>query len=205
MRHRRVRIGRSMVTLIGMALATSQPTLAAVIITATQVGPDVVFAGSGTFDVSALTSEGNGNLQAGIDFGREVLLGGDPAGLLAVDFYGAPGQITFPEPFGSNLFTPASLGEGPRLGTVSVVFQGALVAGLVVPAGYVSEASLSSTSTFSGKTFQGLGIIPGTYIWSWGSGESADNLTLVIVPEPSTFGFVLAGLLGLAGWCRARA
>jgi hypothetical protein len=60
------------------------------------------------------------------------------------------------------------------------------------------------TSTFSAKTFASLGISPGTYTWSWGSGGSADSLTLVIVPEPASIGLVLAGLAGLGALRRGR-
>ena len=205
MRHRRLRIAwLSMVTSIGMALAVSQSALAAAIITATEVGGDVVFTGSGTLSLSALTSMGNGNLLAGIDFGREVLLGANPTGLAAVDFYGAAGQITAPGPFGADLFTGASLGEGPRFGIAAEAFPNQVAPAIAVPAGYVSGGSLSSTSTFSGKTFSSLGINPGTYTWSWGSGASADSLTLTIVPEPASIGLLLAGLAGLSALRRRQ-
>lgn len=205
MRHCRLRIAwLSMVTPIGMALAVSQSALAAAIITATEVGVDVVFTGSGTLNVSALTSMGNGNLLAGIDFGREVFLGANPSGFAAVNFYGAAGQITAPGPFGDDLFTLASLGDGPRFGIAVEAFPNQVAPAIVVPAGYVSGGSLSSTSTFSGATFSSLGIDPGTYTWTWGSGASADSLTLTVVPEPASIGLVLAGLAGLSALRRRQ-
>jgi len=62
---------------------------------------------------------------------------------------------------------------------------------------------LSSTSTWIGKTFSTLGVTPGTYDWTWGTGGNADSARLVIgnAPEPATLALLAAGLAGLA---RAR-
>jgi PEP-CTERM motif len=80
---------------------------------------------------------------------------------------------------------------------------------LEVAHGYVSDTFLTDTSTYSGATFASLGVTPGRYEWTWGSGAN-QNFTLVIggrpVPEPSTWAMMLLGFagLGLAGY-RARA
>ncbi|MEZ6192941.1 MAG: PEP-CTERM sorting domain-containing protein [Phycisphaerales bacterium] len=48
---------------------------------------------------------------------------------------------------------------------------------------------------FTGTDFATLGVTEGSYVWSWGSGGSADSLTLNIVPEPASVALlVLAGL-----------
>jgi hypothetical protein len=77
-----------------------------------------------------------------------------------------------------------------------------------VPHGYVSGARLSDTSTYDGATFASLGVTPGRYEWTWGSGAN-QNFTLVIgpaAPESSTWAMMLLGFAGLcfAGY-RARA
>jgi hypothetical protein len=187
--------------LTALLLATSGPALAGLIITATQSGSDVVFSANGTLNVSDLTLIGSSNLLAGIDFGAEVLLGADPSGFPAVNGYGSPGQLTVPGPFGDDLFTTASLGSGPRVGVAVSAFSGQTAPAIVVPTGYVSGAPLSSTSTFSGKTFSSLRINPGIYTWSWGSGENADSLTLRIVPETRTVALLA---LALAALCAGR-
>jgi hypothetical protein len=193
MRHPRLWLARiSALALLGWVLTASPPAFGGVIITATQVGSDVVFSGSGTLDLAALTFKGNGNLLAGIDFGQEVLIGGDPTGFPAVDFYGETGQITAPAPFGTDLFTGANLGTGPRIGVAVQAFAGQTAPAIVVPDGYVSGTFLSSSSTFTGKTLASLGITPGTYTWSWGSGGNSDFLTLSIVPEPGPLELLLA-------------
>ena len=73
---------------------------------------------------------------------------------------------------------------------------------LGVPHGYVSGATLSDSMTFNNATFASLGVTPGTYVWTWGTGLENQNFTLVIggagVPDGgstvSLLGFVLLGL-----------
>ena len=67
--------------------------------------------------------------------------------------------------------------------------------------------SLSGSATWDSQTFSSLGVTPGTYKWTWGSGANADSFTLNIgtagiVPEPSTWAMMLLGFvgLGLAGF-----
>ena len=68
-----------------------------------------------------------------------------------------------------------------------------------MPLDYVSDFPLSDSSTYDGKTFSSLGVTPGTYKWTWGSGAN-QNFTLVVgtaVPEPSTWAMMLLGFAGL--------
>jgi hypothetical protein len=79
---------------------------------------------------------------------------------------------------------------------------------LGVPSGYVSDSPLSETSTYLSQTFSSLGVTPGTYKWTWGSGAN-QNFTLVVesaVPEPSTWAMLLLGFAGLgyAGYRKTR-
>ena len=52
---------------------------------------------------------------------------------------------------------------------------------LIVPRGYVSGTFLSNSATYSGKTLATLGVTPGTYVWTWGTGAN-QNFTLKILP-----------------------
>lgn len=173
---------------------------AAVVVNVFETGGDVVFSASGTLDVSNLTSQGSLNLLAGIDFGAEFLLGADPNGFPAVDYYGAIGEVSPPAAlFGVDEFFRPQLGTGPRLGILDNPDDQADPA-VVVPAGYVSGTALSSTSTFSGQTFASLGLIPGSYVWTW----SGDSVTLNIVPVPAAV-WLFASALGVLGWLRRKA
>src|SRR5205807_10308158 len=51
---------------------------------------------------------------------------------------------------------------------------------LIVPRGYVSGTALSDSATYNGKTFATLGVTPGTYVWTWGTGAN-QNFTLDVV------------------------
>jgi len=169
---------------------------AAVVVNVFETGGDVVFSGSGTLDVSGLTSQGSGNLFAGSDFGEEFFLGADPNGFAAVDFYGAIGEVSAPAAlFAGDRFIRPQLGTGPRLGIAIEAFGGQVDPAVTVPAGYVSGTALSSTSTYSGQTIASLGLIPGSYTWSW----SGDSLTLNIVPVPAAV-WLFGSALGLLGW-----
>jgi VPDSG-CTERM motif len=74
-----------------------------------------------------------------------------------------------------------------------------------VPQAYVSGAALSNSMTFNNATFASLGVTPGPYVWSWGTGLPNQNFRLVIrgagVPDGgstvSLLGFALLGLAAL--------
>ena len=59
--------------------------------------------------------------------------------------------------------------------------------------------------TFNNATFTSLGVTPGTYEWTWGTGLPDQNFTLIIgraaVPDGgstvSLLGFALLGLAAL--------
>jgi hypothetical protein len=66
---------------------------------------------------------------------------------------------------------------------------------------------LSATDTFSGKTFSSLGLTPGTYTYTWGTGGPDHTLTVQIGPVPEPSSALVAGfgaLAGLGAWARRR-
>jgi hypothetical protein len=73
--------------------------------------------------------------------------------------------------------------------------------------GYLSGNPLLDTSTYDNATFASLGVMPGTYEWTWGTGAN-QNFTLQIgpaaaVPEPSSL-LLLALPLGFVMLLAAR-
>jgi hypothetical protein len=78
----------------------------------------------------------------------------------------------------------------------------------LLPQGYVSGDPLSDSATYTGATFASLGVTPGTYVWTWGSGADADNFTLQIgptaAPEPSSLLLLAGALTGFLLVCASR-
>ena len=172
---------------------------AGVIININQVGSDVVATGSGTLNVTGLTVVGgaSGADSSQIDGPISGVLLGPTAGGSDWAWNGAVGPAAFAS--GSVFF--ANSGSGPVLG-----IQG-LGGDLYTPPGYISGTFLSSTDTWSNTTLAALGLIPGTYVYTWNSGVTTagvstssldDSVTVNIgTPEPASICLLGAGLLAL--------
>jgi hypothetical protein len=187
--------------LLGFGLS-APPAQAAFTATLEQVGSNVVATGIGSIDLAGL-------MPAGFDS-----IGGSLWPPLALESTGGPGPVsaytgfTGPMSFGSGGFVSASsssgdpvaiAGNATTFGTVSVLF---------VPFGYTSGGALSGSATYDNATISSLGATPGTYVWTWGSGATADSFTLKIispapVPEPSSV-LLFALPLGLVMLLAAR-
>ena len=167
---------------------------AAVVISIQEVGLDVVATGTGTLNLAGLNFLG-GSLPISpfiIPSAAFVVVG--PAGIF--DDY--QGSLSGPSSFGSGGSTTAVLGSGASLGIDAV---GSMI---VVPAGYVTNSPLLGTATFFGASLSSLGATPGTYVYTFGSGLTADSFTVQIgpvaaVPEPSSVAMTLAGIAFVAG------
>ena len=190
-------------TLVIIASAVTVVTAqAAYIVNATETGGDVVFAGSGSLNTSAWTLNVAQNQGCAI-LPNASFCGGGPTTI--ADRYTIP--LT-------DFAGPDSIGTGTSLvfstsGTgdfTSLWFAGGSAGTMYVAPGYVSEAALDGTATYAAATFAGLGLTPGTYEWTWGSGASADSLTLNVgaVPIPAAAWLFGSGLLGLIGVARRK-
>ena len=177
----------ALVSLLGLGI--TQSVRANVIATINQVGTSVVGTGSGTVDLAGLTFLGSGSLAAGVN----PSIAAFNAGSGAYDDYSG---VSGPTSFGSGGVTFASSTGGNAVGIAGHDGE------LFVPQGYVSGAALSGTSTYAGATLLSLGVTPGTYTWTWGTGVHADSFTInagVGVPDAgSTVSLLGCALLGLA-------
>jgi hypothetical protein len=184
--------------LIGAGLSAS-PAQAAYVVTLTQEGPNVVASGSGTINTTDLTFVGAGSVKDSVIIPDLPLIDTGPAASTTTSEY--LGTIAGPTSFGGGSRTTASSGSGDMVGVFVLMF-------VDVPSGYTSGSPLMDTSTYNNATFSSLGVTPGTYAWTWGSGANADSFTLKIggaaVPEPATLGLLVLGLLGGAGAGFAR-
>jgi|GraSoiStandDraft_48_1057284.scaffolds.fasta_scaffold258252_1 hypothetical protein len=167
------------------------------VVTLKQVGPNVVATGSGAIDLTGLMSLGN--VSGGpIITPRDAFIVTGPAGF-------------FEEFFSPSISGPTSFGSGSNSFTLNdsgdFVGISRFAQFLFVPENYVSGQILSSSSTFFG-TFSSIGITPGTYVWTWGTGPD-QNFTLDAVatgvPDSgSTFGLFLLSFAALFGASRFR-
>jgi hypothetical protein len=161
------------------------------IVDAVETGGNVVFTGSGTLDKTGWTLVPNsGDDFAFINPDRILVVGPTPA--VASARFTSPPSFAGPSNFGLDNQTFASSGSGDIFGLFFDSVQ------LVVPGGYVRGDPLSGTSTYSGETFASLDMDIGSYMWTWGSGATADSFKLNVVPEPSTAVLAGLGLIGLA-------
>ena len=166
-------------------------------VTLEQMGADVVANGSGAINLTGLAFFGPGSFFITTlvpSLGR-ISTGPPPSGLGSVDVYRV---FSGPANFGSGGQHNAteSLSSGNFVGIQASVDE------LFVPHGYISNSALSSSATWTGATFASLGVTPGTFVWTWGTGAN-QNFTLIIggagVPDGGSAVSLLGfGLLGLA-------
>lgn len=169
-------------------------TRAGIIISLSEIGPDVVATGSGTANLAALT------------IGVPVFHGPDVVGSSAVVELAGGLQTR-------RLYTgqmgPTQFGVGPQIaansGTGPIFGEFGAAGSLIVPDGYVSGDLLSGSATWNNQTFSGLGLTPGTYTWNWGSGGTADFIQVTIgVPEPGSMFLAAIGVGAFGFGARTR-
>jgi hypothetical protein len=188
--------------LIGAGLR-APPACAAYTITIQQVGTDVVATGAGSIDFEALPFWGHEIDQSLLQASGGAIIVGPTTPTDDTYYSGITGpDVTFGP--GGEFFADLGSGAMVGLGTFDEV-SGGVVA---VPEDYTSGTPLgTSTATWANETIGSLGLTRGAFVWSWGSGSTADTFTIEIgavgsgggaVPELGTWVMMLLGLAGLA-------
>lgn len=147
------------------------PSFAAYTVQLTETGGNVVAVGNGTLNTTALAAPTPSGYNAFLISLNAVVIVGPESGTAVENRAGISGPISAGT---SAALVIADTGSGDKVGV-----QGGSGA-LVTDSGYVSGTPLSSTSTWNGATFASLGLTPGRYVWTWGSGGTADSFTLLI-------------------------
>lgn len=182
----------ALVSLLGLGI--TQSARANFTETVQQVGANVMATGIGAINLTGLTSSGpffpgSDGFAANVGF---IESGAPPS---SIDGYHG---FTGPTSFGTGSGT-ANSSSGDFVGIYgNPTTYGAPT--LWVPPGYVSGNFLSDSMTFNNSTIAGLGLTPGTYVWTWGANQ---NFTLIIgrggsAPDSGStvalLGFALAGI-----------
>lgn len=187
-----MRNSRKYLVCLVLALLGTGTARADIILNAVESGGNVVISGGGTADLTNLLFLGTTDA---IDFviPSAATIWPDAA----IDMYAS---ITGPAGFGSGGLFLADNSSGDPIGLLGAVGI------LFVPQGYVSNTPIDTTMTFNGQTLASMGLTPGTYVWTWGTGANADSLTLNItaIPEPSSYALCGAAMLGLLYWRRRK-
>ncbi len=169
------------------------PAFAVLTFTLTEAGGNVVLTASGNVNTSALTPFGPGTCT------MPGLILPSTGGLCS----GAGIGFSY-----LGMTGPMSFGPGAQTGGVSTsgdtVAVIGVAGGVLLPVGYTSGSALSGTATFAGATLTSLGVTPGIYTWTFGSGASADSVVVVAAAAASNVPTLGEGALvllaGLLGW-----
>jgi hypothetical protein len=165
---------------------------------------NVVATGSGAFDLTGLTIDTSFTSIGGYANGlfaasSDVSLGPISDYSLLDAYTGFTGPVSFGDGVGE--YATSGTGDVVEI-TGNPAYWG--VPALFVPSGYVSDTPLASGVTLDNATFASLGVMPGTYTWTWGTGADQSFTLVTAVPEPAALGMLGLGVLLIGGFGTLR-
>jgi hypothetical protein len=190
------RLGGSLTAVALLLTTVAQPAAAAIVMTANEIGNDVVFSYSGTlnlagmsaFDVTSITTSRVRALDTIVQWRTA-------ANRFSSRYLNA--FSSSPQTLGSGSLTSADTSSATAVFGVS---GPNLYLDNTLTASDWLNTTQSGSMTFQNNTLAGLGIAEGTYTWVL-SGTAADTITLNAVPEPSSL--ALFGVGGVVFACVA--
>jgi hypothetical protein len=143
----------------------------AFVVTIAQSGPDVVWSGTGSFDLTGLTISGSVILSAGFNANLAIWAIGPQASssvYMGID-------SGFPTSFGTN-GVGVSSASGSTFGILDAF--GGSGRTLLVPLGYTSNTVISGSATYNSTTIAAMGLNTGSYVWTWNSGSNSLTMNI---------------------------
>lgn len=166
-----------------LLLVASAPARAVFTINVLEVGANVVASGSGSINTTGLTPDVGGFTTTAWPY-----ISGALGGITSHADGNRPlrqysGVVSGPASFGTGATTFAN-GGAADTGGASLIYMNSLSTGgiLAVDSAYVSGTNFTNGAQWTGASFATLGLTPGTYTFTWGSGVNADSLVLNIGP-----------------------
>lgn len=168
---------------------SAQPARAFVQITLTETSSGVNAAITGSANLDGLT------LVDRVGLGGTFIGGSSPGQTDYITVAGAADSylgLVGPLSFGAGLGTTTPAGGIPLSGGGFALSLGILSGGfplpnaqLALPSGYSSGDPLNASASWDGETLATLGLTPGSFEWTWGTGPNQRvNLSIVPVPAP---------------------
>ncbi len=188
------------VAVVFLLAGAARQATAAVTINVTQTGGNVLFDAAGTLNTTDLNSFGYGFDHARVHPNARRFMLGHAPGTRNFDIF--RGFTSVPGDFGTGDDLLATTGTGDRFGISYFDFWDYDL--LYVPRDFTG-GSLSATNTYAGASLASIGLTPGSYVWTWGTGVNADSLTLNIKPIPAPGAILLGSIgVGFVSWLRRR-
>ena len=139
-------------------------------VTVTQVGPNVVWSGTGSFDLTGLTLSGSILTGAGFNANLAIWAIGPQASSSV--YTGI--DSGFPANFGNNGIGFSSA-VGSTFGIINTNVGNNRI--LVVPLGYTSNTVISGSATYNNITIADF-LYTGSYVWTWNSGSNSLTMNI---------------------------
>ena len=143
-----------------------------------QDGPNVVMSGTGTINLTDLTPRVSTDTFVSSMVPLLSRFSPGPSSPWTGRFY-TGATFTMPPAFGTiGLQYAASSGSGSGVAVVYNSYIGS--ESLFIDSSYVSGNVITTYSTFNNRTLAGMGLIAGTYTYSWGTGPNYGVIILQI-------------------------